>query len=243
MGERLRGKRAVITGAASGIGHATAELFASEGARVLALDLPGVTAGFSTNAIVPFEADVSADDTPARLVAAATERLGGADIVFNNAAIEQRAPFVEITDEAWDRMFAVSLRAGFRIAQTFVPLLEQSGAGRIISTSTMAALRAVPGQAAYAAAKAGLIALSRAMAFELGPQGITSNVILPGPVVTGITRNMTSESAAAWAARAPLRRLGQPEDIARVALFFASADSGYVTGQALAVDGGIFTGA
>ncbi len=240
MGDRLKGRRAIITGAASGIGHASAELFAREGARVLAVDLPGVACNFSTEAIMPFAADVAADDTPARLVAAATKWLGGADILFNNAAIERRAAFTDTTDAAWDEMFAISLRAGFRIARGFVPLLEQSGAGRIIATASMAALRALPGQTAYAAAKAGMIALTRAMALELGPAGITANVILPGPIITGITRDMTPESAARWTERAPLRRLGVAEDVARVALFFASADSGYVTGQALAVDGGIF---
>jgi NAD(P)-dependent dehydrogenase (short-subunit alcohol dehydrogenase family) len=243
MKERLAGRRAIITGAASGIGHATAELFASHGARVLAVDLPGVACHYSSAAIVPFEADVAANDTPDRLVAAAAEQLGGVDIVFNNAAIERRASFVETGDDDWDRMFAVTLRAGFRIARAFVPHLEQCGAGRIISTSSMAALRALPGQTAYAAAKAGMLALTRAMAFELGPRGITANAILPGPITTGITRTMEPASAAAWTARAPLRRLGVPEDVALVALFFASADSGYVTGQALAVDGGIFIGA
>lgn len=243
MGGRLQDRCAIITGAASGIGHATAELFAREGARVLAVDLPGVASSYSTDAIVPFAADVAAHDAPARLVEAATTWLGGADIVFNNAAIERRAAFAQTTDEAWDEMFAVTLRAGFRIARAFAPLLERSDAGRIIATSSMAALRALPGQAAYAAAKAGVIALTRAMALELGPAGITANVILPGPIVTGITREMTPASAAAWSARAPLRRLGEAEDVARVALFFASADGGYVTGQALAVDGGIFIGA
>lgn len=243
MNGRLEGRRAVITGAASGIGHATAELFASHGARVLAVDLPGVACSYSSAAIVPYEADVAAPDTPAQLVAAASERLGGADILFNNAAIERRAPFTETSDDDWDQMFAVTLRAGFRIARAFVPQLEQSGAARIISTSSMAALRALPGQTAYAAAKAGMLALTRAMALELGPRGITANVILPGPILTGITRNMEPAGAAAWTARAPLRRLGVPEDVASVALFFASADSGYVTGQALAVDGGIFIGA
>lgn len=243
MGERLKDRCAIITGAASGIGHASAELFAREGARVLAVDLPGVTAQFSSDAIISFEADVAAEDTPARLVEAATTLLGGADIVFNNAAIERRMAFVDMSDDAWDQMFAISLRAGFRIARDFVPLLARSSGGRIISTSSMAAFRAIPGQAAYAAAKAGMLALTRAMALELGPLGITANAILPGPIVTGITRDMTPESAAAWTARAPMRRLGVPEDVARVALFFASVDGGYVTGQSLAVDGGIFVSA
>ena len=243
MSDRLKDRSAIITGAASGIGHATAELFASEGAQVLAVDLPGVACTFSNGSIIRFEADVAADDTPARLVEAASAHFGGVDILFNNAAIERRLAFTETTDDVWDEVFDITLRSGFRIARALVPHLERSRAGRIISTSSMAALRALPGQAAYAAAKAGLIALTRAMALELGPLGITANVILPGPIVTGITRSMSAESAAAWTARAPLRRLGDPDDVARVAMFFASSDSDYVTGQALAVDGGIFIGA
>ncbi|KQS03610.1 hypothetical protein ASG11_04550 [Sphingomonas sp. Leaf357] len=235
---------ALITGAGSGIGHATAELFAQEGARVFAVDLPGVACTFSTDRIVPFEADVAADDSPSRIVQALRERFGGVDIVFNNAAIDRRMPFAEMTDDFWDTMFSVSLRSGFRIVRDCLPLLRGSGAGRIISTSSMAAWRAVPQQSAYAAAKAGMIALARSMAFELGPDGITSNVILPGPVMTGMTRGlMDPERAAAWSARAPLGRLGEADDIAKVALFFASDDSAYVTGQALSVDGGIFIGA
>ena len=168
---------------------------------------------------------------------------GRVDIVVNNAAILRSAPFAEMSDEFWDTMFHVSLRAGFRIVRDLLPLLKRSAAGRIISMSSMAAQRAVPQQSAYGAAKAGLIALSRNMALELGPHGITSNVILPGPVMTGMTRAMDPARAAAWSARSPLGRLGEPGDIARVALFFASDDAAYVTGQALAVDGGIFIGA
>ena len=244
MSERLRDRIAVITGAASGIGHATAELFAREGASVLAVDLPGVPSAFSSARIEPFEADVAAIDTPTRIVQAVTDRFGGVDIVFNNAAIDRRMAFAEMTDEFWDEMFNVSLRAGFRIVRDLVPLLRRSNAGRIISTSSMAALRAVPQQSAYAAAKAGMIALARGMAQELGPDGITCNVIVPGPVMTGMTKGlMDPERSAAWTARAPLRRLGEPDDIAKVALFFASDDAAYVTGQALSVDGGIFIGA
>jgi len=242
--DRLKDKVAVITGAGSGIGHATAELFASEGARVLAVDLPGVACSFSSDRIVPFEADVAADDSPARIVRALEDGFGGVDIVFNNAAIDRRSLFAEMTDEFWDTMFRVSLRAGFRIVRDSVPLLRRSPSGRIVSTSSVAALRAVPQQSAYAAAKAGMIAMTRGMAQELGPDGITANVILPGPVMTGMTRGSIDPTrAAAFSARAPLGRLGEPEDIAKVALFFASDDGAYVTGQALTVDGGIFIGA
>jgi NAD(P)-dependent dehydrogenase (short-subunit alcohol dehydrogenase family) len=243
MPDRLKDRVALVTGAASGIGHATAELFAYEGARVLAVDLPGVPCAFSTDRIIAFEADVAADDAPGRIAQALDARLGGVDIVVNNAAVLRTAPIAEMSDEFWDTMFHVSLRAGFRIVCDLLPLLKRSAVGRIISTSSMAAQRAVPQQSAYGAAKAGLIALARNMALEFGPYGITSNVILPGPVVSGMTGAMDPARAAAWSARSPLGRLGEPGDIARVALFFASDDAAYVTGQALGVDGGIFIGA
>ena len=234
----------MITGAASGIGRATAELFALEGARVLAVDLPGARRDWSGPNIVPFDADVRGDDTPARIAAALEAEFGGVDIVFNNAAIDRRAPVADMTDAFWDEMFAVSLRGGMRIVRETIPLLRQSAAGRIVSTASMAAQRAVPGQAAYAACKAGLVALTRALALELGPDGITANAVLPGPVHTAMTRDsIDAAREAVLSARSPLGRVGLPEDIARVALFFASDDSGYVTGQALAVDGGIFIGA
>ncbi len=234
----------MITGAASGIGHASAELFAREGARVLAVDLPGVACTFSSKRIELFEIDVAAEDAPARIRQAIAERYGTLDIVFNNAAIDRRMAIGEMADAFWDEMFSVTLRSGFRIVRDLLPLLRQSPAGRIVSTSSMAALRAVPQQSAYSAAKAGMIALARGMALELGPDGITSNVILPGPVVTGMTKGlMDPDRAASWIARAPLGRLGEPDDIAKVALFFASDDSAYVTGQALSVDGGIFISA
>ncbi|HEX8420496.1 MAG TPA: SDR family oxidoreductase [Sphingomonas sp.] len=243
MADRLKDRVALVTGAASGIGHATAELFAYEGACVLAVDLPGVPCAFSTDRIIAIESDVAADDAPGRIAQVLDAGFGRVDIVVNNAAILRSAPFAEMSDEFWDTMFHVSLRAGFRIVRDLLPLLKRSAAGRIISMSSMAAQRAVPQQSAYGAAKAGLIALARNMALEFGPHGITSNVILPGPVMTGMTHAMDPARAAAWSARSPLGRLGEPEDVATVALFFASDDAAYVTGQALAVDGGIFIGA
>lgn len=241
---RLTGRRAVITGAASGIGRATAELFAAEGARVLAVDLPGARRDWRGDGIVPFDADVAADDTPARIAAAIEAEFGGIDIVFNNAAILRRTPFAELPDALWDEVFAVSLRGGMRVIRELVPQLRRSDHARIISTSSLAALRAVPGHGAYAACKAGLIALTRTMALELGPDGITANAILPGIIRSAMTSDVIdSEREAALKARSPLGRVGEPEDVARVALFFASDDSGHVTGQALAVDGGMFIGA
>lgn len=211
---------------------------------MLAVDLPGAKGDFSSDAIIPFDADVTADEAPDRIVRAAEEKLGGVDIVFNNAAIGGRAPVAEMTDEFWDEMFAVNLRGGVRLVRGLIPLLRQSGRGRIISTSSVAAILAVEGQAAYSTGKAGLIALTRVLALELGPDAITANAILPGVTHTGMTRdliNATREER--LSARSPLGRVGVPEDIARVALFFASDDSAFVTGQALAVDGGLFIGA
>ena len=242
--ERLQGRRAVITGAASGIGRATAELFATHGAQVLAVDLPGARREWSSAAIVPFDADIAADAAPARIADELEARFGGVDIVYNNAAILRRSPFAEMPDALWDEVFAVSLRGGMRVIRTLVPQLRQSPHARIISTSSLAAQRAVPGHAAYAACKAGLIALTRTMALELGPDGITANAILPGIVRSGMTTDVIDpEREAALNVRSPLGRVGEPEDIARVALFFASDDSAHVTGQALAVDGGMFIGA
>jgi len=243
-GNRLQDRRAVITGAASGIGRATAELFAAHGARVLAVDLPGARREWSGDAIVPFDADVAADDTPMRIAAALQAEFGGVDIAFNNAAILRRAPFAEITDALWDEVFAVTLRGGMRVTRELVPLLRRSAHARIVSTASLAALRAVPGHAAYAACKAGLIALTRTMALELGPDGITANAILPGIVRSGMTDDVIDAAREAeLKARSPLGKVGEPLDIARVALFFASDDSAHVTGQALAVDGGMFLGA
>ena len=243
-GHRLQGRRAVITGAASGIGRATAELFAAHGARVLAVDLPGARREWSSDAIVAFDADVGADETPARIAAELEARFGGVDIVYNNAAVLRRAPFAQMSDAVWDEVFAVTLRGGMRVIRELVPLLRRSPHARIISTSSLAAQRAVPGHAAYAACKAGLIALTRSMALELGPDGITANAILPGIVRSAMTSDVIDpQSEAALNARSPLGRVGEPEDIARVALFFASDDSAHVTGQALAVDGGMFVGA
>jgi NAD(P)-dependent dehydrogenase (short-subunit alcohol dehydrogenase family) len=231
-----------VTGAASGIGRAASELFAEEGAFVLGVDIEKDELSFSSPSIAAFAMDVCAQDAPRQIVDAALSRFSEIDIVFSNAGSSERGGLMEISEEFWKRMLDVNLYAGFRLIRAAVPALKRSRAGRVIATASVAAVRSCSeGLGAYAASKAGLVGLVRNYALELGPFGITANCILPGPIMSKMTRPFLEqpEYAAAWANRAPLGRIGQPTDVARVALFLASDDSGYVTGQSIIVDGGI----
>ncbi|MES2035491.1 MAG: SDR family NAD(P)-dependent oxidoreductase [Pseudomonadota bacterium] len=238
---RLQGRAAIVTGAASGIGRASAELFASEGALVLAVDRPGANLVFDNPAIETLAADISTDEAPAAIIAAAVTAFGKLDIVYNNAGVSGSTPVGETTDEEFDRQYGVNLRAAFRIARNAVPHLVKSGAGRLIFTASIMARHTDNGLVAYSASKAGVVGMMRTFALELGRQGVTSNAILPGAIATGMTAGsfVREDVAALWAKKAALKRLGQPIDIARAALFLASDDGGFVTGQALGVDGGL----
>jgi NAD(P)-dependent dehydrogenase (short-subunit alcohol dehydrogenase family) len=238
---RLQGRVAIVTGAASGIGRASAELFASEGARVLAVDRPDANLVFDNPAIEALGQDISEDAAPATIVGRAVEAFGGLDIVYNNAGVSGSTPVGETTDEAFDRQIAVNLRAAFRISREAVKHLVRSQAGRLIFTASIMARHTDNGLVAYSASKAGVVGMMRTFALELGRQGVTANAILPGAIATGMTAAsfVRDDVAALWARKAALKRLGQPIDIARAALFLASDDGGFVTGQALGVDGGL----
>jgi len=238
---RLAGKIAVVTGAASGIGRASAELFAAEGARVLAVDRPGADLAFSAAGVTGFEADLTEADAPARIIAAVMEAHGGLDILYNNAGVSNSTLASEMTDEAFDRVLAVNLRAVFRLSREATPHLVRSAAGRIINTASVMALGTDYGLAAYCASKAGVLGLTRTLALELGKHRVTVNAVLPGAIATGMTAASFAnpDIAAVWAKKSVLRRLGQPVDVARVALFLASDDGAFVTGQAIAADGGL----
>lgn len=238
---RLQGRVAIVTGAASGIGRASAELFASEGARVLAVDRPGANLVFDHPDIEALGQDISEDAAPAAIVARAVEAFGGLDIVYNNAGVSGSTPVGETTDEVFDRQIAVNLRAAFRISREAVRHLVKSPAGRLIFTASIMARHTDNGLVAYSASKAGVVGMMRTFALELGRQGVTANAILPGAIATGMTAAsfVRDDVAALWAKKAALKRLGQPIDIARAALFLASDDGGFVTGQALGVDGGL----
>lgn len=242
---RLEGRRAVVTGAASGIGLASVRLFAAEGASVLAVDLPdgrleaalGGAAGVSTLAV-----SVADADAPERIVAAAEAATGGIDILFNNAGVADSVRVEAMDDAVWARSLEVNLTAVFRLARAAIPLLKRSAAGRVINTASVMAEGSGAGLAAYCAAKAGIQGLTRTLAVELGRHGITANWILPGAIRTGMTSALWDERpdiAAVWADKSVLRRLGAPDDIARAALFLASDDAAFITGQGLAVDGGL----
>jgi NAD(P)-dependent dehydrogenase (short-subunit alcohol dehydrogenase family) len=238
---RLEGRTAIVTGAASGIGRASAVLFTEEGARVLAVDRPGSHLAFNHPAISALECDVSTPEAPQTILEAANARFGGLDILFNNAGVANSNLAAETDDETWDRVNNINLRAVFRIARVAIPYLVKSGAGRIINTASVMANGTDYGLSAYCASKAGVLGLTRTLALELGKFGVTANAILPGAIHTGMTAASfeREDIAAVWAKKSPLRRLGQPIDVARVALFLASDDGGFVTGQAIAADGGM----
>lgn len=241
---RLRDRRVIITGAASGIGLASARLFAAEGARVLATDLPGKGLPEIAAAIgcASVEADVAAPDAPHRLIDAAVSAWGGLDVLFNNAGVAASVPAQSMSDEDWDRVMAVNLGAVFRLCRAAIPHLIGSPAGRIINTASVMAEGTDYGLAAYCASKAGVAGLTRTLALELGKHCVTANWLLPGAIRTGMTGPLWDarpDLAEIWAKKAALRRLGAPEDLARAALFLASDDAAFVTGHGLVVDGGL----
>jgi 3-oxoacyl-[acyl-carrier protein] reductase len=242
--QRLAGRRAIITGAASGIGLATAHLFASEGAAVLAVDLPGerLDAAFQGTAILTLGQSVADADAPDHILQAARAQLGGVDILFNNAGIATNSLVERTSDEDWDRTLDVNLRAMFRLTRAAIPDLKASAAGRVINTASVMAEGSGMGLAAYSASKSGVQGFTRALAIELGKFAVTANWLLPGAIRTGMTQGLWDqrpEIADTWANKAVLRRLGEPNDIAKVALFLASDDAGFITGQGLCVDGGL----
>ena len=245
---RLEGKVAIVTGAARGIGRAIALRFGQEGARVAIVDVREAE-GQNTVRLIEaagsqacfVRADVSDSAQVQAMVRAVLDRWGTVDILVNDAGICPFEDFLEMPEAVWDQVLDVNLKGYFLVSQAVAKVMVERGTkGRIIAVSSISAEFGGSHQAHYCASKAGINLLVKSMAISLGPHGITVNAVLPGTVETDINRDALADPAVRdyWSKRAPLGRLGQPEDIAGPVLFFATGDSAWCTGALLVVDGG-----
>jgi 3-oxoacyl-[acyl-carrier protein] reductase len=248
LSRSVRGLRVLVTGAASGMGRATAELFAVEGAHVAACDIneAGVqetaarimTSGGVAHA---WRIDLADGEAIPELAREAAQRLGGLDILINNAGVGAfRAIDAADYETQWDRLHAVLLLAQARMIRAALPWLRQSNCPRIVNIASTEALGATARDSIYAAFKAGVTGLTRALAVELGPEGITVNCICPGPILTGMTAGIPDADRETYARRrTALRRYGTPEEVAHMTLSLCLPAASYITGAVIPVDGGL----
>jgi meso-butanediol dehydrogenase/(S,S)-butanediol dehydrogenase/diacetyl reductase len=245
---KLREKAAIVTGGSRGIGRAIAHALAMEGATVgliaknmetgnkaaMQIEADGGKAFF-------LQADVSDKDQVLRAVSETVQRLGRVDILVNNAGIHTQAPFDQETRSDWLLLFEVNVLGTVFLSQAVVPYMIEQGGGRIVHISSKAAVVGEPGHVAYSASKGAVLSLTRAMAVDLAPHNITVNAVCPGPVVTDMLLATVPDAAdrQALGQKAPLGRLGQPEDVAAAVLYLVSDGAGWCTGQAISVDGGL----
>ena len=241
----LKDKTAVVTGATRGIGFAVAKTLAASGAKVACIGTNAERLGQSVKEINDaggsaqmFLCNVADSKQVEEMSKAVLEAYGSVDILVNNAGITRDMLMRRITDEMWDDVMNVNLRGQFLVTRAFVESMRKKKWGRIINIASISALFGNPGQANYAASKAGVIAFTRTIAKELGNRNITANAIAPGFIETDMTAVLQPVMIQGIKDRTPVGRLGKPEDIANAVLFFASEDSSYVTGQVLTVDGG-----
>lgn len=252
LSRSIEGRTAVVTGAASGMGRATARLFADEGAQVVVADLSServdtvvreICAVHGSDAAIGVACDVADHDQLRSLVATTVDWSGRVDILINNAGVS----LVNSTfqDEAefeanWARTLEVNLTSHIRLVRLVVPHLMESGGGRIVNIASTESIVATAGLSAYAASKAGVTGLTRSLAVELGRHGITVNCICPGPIDTGMTAAIPDEAKETYSRRrVPLRRYGDPEEVAQMTLNLCLPSSSFVNGATIPVDGGM----
>ncbi len=251
----LTGKRALVTGGASGIGRATALLLAREGAAVAVVDLDEEGAQATVQAIVAgggqavaVDCDVSRSTDCQRAVKETVTALGGLDILFNNVGIIRRADVLDTTEEEWDRVMAINVKSIFLMSKYAIPVMAAAGGGAIVNTASGWGLAGGRNAVSYCASKGAVVNMTRAMALDHGEQNIRVNCICPGDTDTGMLREEArqlgepEDTFLDAAADRPLRRIGTPEEIAQAVLFLSSDASSFVTGAALVVDGGGLAG-
>jgi len=244
----LENKIAIVTGAGSGIGEASARRFAAEGATVVAVDIRGAKAGETARAIeseggraIAMAVNVADADGVERMVADTVSQLGGLDVLFSNAGTVRPGTAVELSIDDWDLVMAVNVRSVFLGAKFAIPVMTERGGGSIINTASISGLHGDGGAVCYAASKAAVINLTRALSTDHAPDGIRVNAICPGTIETPPVKRMMEDPRALEVniAAHSLRRLGQPAEIAAAAVWLASDESSFVTGEHLVVDGGL----
>ena len=239
----LEGRRALVTGASGGIGGAVALALHAQGATVAltgrnraALEERASELGDRAHVLTADLADSGAADT---LVRAAAEAMGGIDILVNNAGLARDGLFVRVKDEDWQAVLDVNLTAGFRLARATLRGMMRARWGRIVAITSIVGQTGNPGQANYAASKAGMTGMTKALAAEVAARNITVNCVAPGFIDTAMTQGLGDDQTARLAERIPAGRLGTPEDVASCVVFLASDEAAYVTGQTISVNGGM----
>ncbi len=253
---RLKDKVALITGAASGIGRATATLFGQEGAKVMCADLDGEGAERMARQITDsggvaasLQADVSQAADAERMVRQTVEQWGQLDVLVNNAGIYFVLPLTQVPEEEWDRLMSINLKGVYLGSKYAIPQMVGQGKGAIVNTASIAGLRGSANWTTYCASKGGVIQLTKALAMELGRMNVRVNCVCPGIIDTGMLDQAVvmqgvdkAELSATIGEMHPMGRIGRPEEVAAAILFLASEEASFITGVALSVDGGLWAG-
>jgi 3-oxoacyl-[acyl-carrier protein] reductase len=247
----LSNKVAIVTGSARGIGRAIALKLAEVGADIVVNDIPAVAETLENTAseiralkrkALAITADVSSAPDVARLVDTAAKEMGRIDILVNNAGVTRDKLLMRMTDEEWDTVLNIDLKSAFLCTRAVLRYMMKQHWGRIVSISSVTGIMGNVGQANYAAAKSGIIGLTRSIAKEVGSRGITANAIAPGFIDTKMTEQLNEKQRQVLAQRIPLGSIGTPGDVAEAVAFLASEEAKYITGQVLGVDGGMALG-
>ncbi|MCY7356096.1 MAG: 3-oxoacyl-[acyl-carrier-protein] reductase [Rudanella sp.] len=245
----LNGKVALITGASRGIGRAIAQRFAQEGAHVAFTYLSSVEKGLALEeelrafggTVKGYRSDASDYKAAEDLMAAVIADFGTVDVLVNNAGITKDGLLMRMSEEQWDSVITVNLKSVFNLTKAVIKPMMKARSGSIINLTSVVGIRGNAGQANYAASKAGIIGFTKSVALELGSRNVRSNAIAPGFIETEMTGEINEKAVEEWKQQIPLKRGGQPEEVADACVFLASDLSRYITGQVLQVDGGMLT--